>query len=47
MVVRKTNEEFIQQAKEIHGDKYDYSKVEYIGANNKVIIICREHTSSH
>ena len=34
---------FIQQAKQIHGDKYDYSKVEYIKAIKKVIIICKEH----
>ena len=34
---------FIKQAKEIHGDKYDYSKVEYSGNHEKVIIICPEH----
>ena len=34
---------FIEKAKEIHGDKYDYSKVEYINAKTKVIIICKEH----
>ena len=26
---RKTKEQFIEKAIEIHGDKYDYSKVEY------------------
>ena len=36
-------EEFIQRAKEVHGDKYDYSKVEYKGNKNKVCIICPEH----
>ena len=35
--------EFIEKAKEIHGDKYDYSKVEYITAQTKVIIRCKEH----
>ena len=30
-------------AKKIHGDKYDYSKVEYINAKTKVCIICPEH----
>lgn len=35
--------QFIQKAKEIHGDKYDYSNVEYISANKKVCIICPEH----
>lgn len=34
---------FIQKAKEIHKDKYDYSKTIYTGPKNKVIIICPEH----
>ena len=34
---------FIEKAIKIHGDKYDYSKVEYIKAHDKVIIICKEH----
>ena len=33
-----TTEEFIQKAKAIHGDKYDYSKVEYIRQDAKVCI---------
>ena len=41
--LRKSNEEFIQQAKEIHGDKYDYSKVDYKDNKTKVIIICPKH----
>lgn len=36
-------EEFIKKAKEIHGDKYDYSKVEYINNSTKVKIICPKH----
>ena len=36
-------EEFIQKAKEIHGDKYDYSKTQYINMMTKVIIICPIH----
>ena len=36
-------EDFIQKAIEVHGDKYDYSKTEYIKSNQKVIIICKEH----
>lgn len=39
----KTTEEFIKRAKEIHGDKYDYSKVEYVSSSTKVCIICPEH----
>jgi hypothetical protein len=35
--------EFIKRCNEIHGDKYDYSKVDYNNANTKIIIICKEH----
>ena len=38
-----TTEEFIQKAKAIHGDKYDYSKVQYVDAFTKVCIICPVH----
>jgi very-short-patch-repair endonuclease len=40
---RKTKEQFIEEAQQIHGDKYDYLKVEYVNYNTKVIIICKEH----
>lgn len=40
---RMTQEIFIQKAKEIHGDKYDYSKTKYINSNTKICIICPEH----
>lgn len=40
---RLTQEEFIQRAKEQHGDKYDYSKVEYYSYNTPVIITCKIH----
>ena len=35
--------DFIKKAKLIHGDKYDYSKVDYVDASTKVCIICPEH----
>ena len=38
-----TKEEFIKKACETHGNKYDYSKVDYVNANTKVCIICPEH----
>ena len=38
-----TTEEFIRRSKEKHGDKYDYSKVEYKNKSSKVIIICPIH----
>lgn len=34
---------FIERANEVHNNKYDYSKVEYIKGKSKVIIICKEH----
>ena len=40
---RATLEYFIKRAKETHGDRYDYSKVNYINATTKVCIICPEH----
>lgn len=36
-------EKFIEKARKKHGDKYDYSKVEYINSKVRVCIICREH----
>ena len=41
--VRLTTEEFIKRAIEIHGNKYDYSKVEYVNNRTPVCIICPEH----
>lgn len=41
--VTKTQDEFIKLAKEIHGDKYDYSKTKYTTTYNKVIIGCPVH----
>ena len=41
--VRITTNDFIKKAIEVHGDKYDYSKVEYINNSTKVCIICPIH----
>jgi len=38
-----TTEEFIKRSKKVHSDKYDYSLVNYIGAHNKIKIICKDH----
>ncbi len=40
---RLTTEEFVNRAREIHGNKYDYSLVEYINNFTRVKIICPEH----
>lgn len=41
--IKYTTNEFIEKAKEIHSDKYDYSKTEYLGNNKKIKIICQKH----
>jgi len=38
-----SKEDFIQKAQIVHGNKYDYSKVKYVNAKSKVIIICPIH----
>lgn len=43
LLFSRTQEEFIALAKEVHGNKYDYSLTEYKGSDNKVTIICKEH----
>lgn len=40
---RHTTEFFVNKAREVHGDKYDYSLVEYTTDDTKVPIICSEH----
>jgi Zn finger protein HypA/HybF involved in hydrogenase expression len=39
----KTTEQFIANAKAVHGDKYDYQKVNYINAFTPVTFICPIH----
>ena len=38
-----TQEEFILRAAEVHGGKYDYSKVVYINSQKHVTIVCPAH----
>jgi len=40
---QKDVETFIKQCRDVHGDKYDYSLVEYNGVKTKVKIICSHH----
>jgi hypothetical protein len=37
--------QFIEKSQKVHGDKYDYSKVDYIDCRTKVEIICPIHGS--
>lgn len=49
----KTTEQIVNEFKEVHGDKYDYSKVKYKNNKSKVCIVCPIHgefwqtTSNH
>ena len=41
--IRRTTESFIQEAKLVHRDQFDYSKCEYTKARDKITLICRVH----
>lgn len=42
--IKKDNtEKWIEKAKNKHGNKYDYSKVEYVNSKTKICIICPKH----
>lgn len=43
MPKKLTKEEFIEKARKVHGDKYDYSEVEYVNNSIKVNIRCLHH----
>lgn len=38
-----TKEKFIEKSKKIFDNEYDYSLVNYINANTKVLLICKKH----
>jgi len=38
-----SREEFLVLAKNVYGDEYDYSKVDYTGSKDKIRIICKKH----
>ena len=38
----KTTEDFIDEAKKVHGDKFDYSETKYVDSKTKVIIKCND-----
>lgn len=39
----RTTESFIEEAREVHGDRYSYDNVQYIDYGTKVNITCKEH----
>lgn len=40
---KKDLDQFVKLARDVHGEKYDYSKSIYRGAQNKIKILCAEH----
>ena len=40
---KKSQEQFLQEAYEVYGDSYDYSKTVYFHSHSKVIIVCKKH----
>ncbi|MFW6008880.1 MAG: hypothetical protein ACOCP8_06405 [archaeon] len=42
---KKWKKEFLEKAKKVHNNTYDYSKINYLGAKTKIEIICPIHGS--
>lgn len=40
---RKTTAQFIEDAIRVHGNIYDYSKVNYLSSHKNIIVVCKEH----
>lgn len=40
---KKSQDDFINESKRVHGNKYDYSKCNFINVDNRVTIICKRH----
>jgi hypothetical protein len=43
MPSKKSLNEILKEFRNAHGDKYDYSKVEYVNNTTKVKVICPTH----
>lgn len=41
--LQTSTSKFVEKAIKVHGDKFDYHKVEYVGSHIKVCIVCPEH----
>ena len=41
-MARKTKQEFIEEAQQVHSDRFDYSEVEYVNTHTPVKIKCRQ-----
>lgn len=42
---KRTTDEFVAAAKEVHGERYDYSETEYVNNSTSVKIVCSTHGS--
>jgi hypothetical protein len=42
IMARKTRQEFIEQAQQVHGERFDYSEVEYVNTHTPVKIRCNQ-----
>jgi len=40
---RLSTQQFIEKAKALHGENFDYSVTEYVNATTKIKIVCRKH----
>lgn len=40
---RKSPEKFLEECREVWGDRYDLSKTVYTGVSDKITVICKEH----
>lgn len=40
---RSSIKDFVEKARKVHGDRYDYSKTSYTGVHNIVQIVCPKH----
>ena len=43
MPIKLTQDQFIEKSKLVHGEKFNYSLVNYVDCKTKVKIICKEH----
>ena len=41
--IKMNTDTFIDRANKIHSNIYDYSKVNYVNSNTKIVIICKQH----
>lgn len=40
--MKKTTSQFVEDAQKVHGDRFDYSEVEYVNTHKPVRIKCRQ-----